>query len=198
MRVRLIAITQPIVLEIETQEELIEYAGRTCTNTTDKTGSNTEHFIGERVKQGHTSILEHVSFTFEIKEISRACLAQLTRHRIASYSVQSQRYVEQQSLILDGIMPETVFMNNEARAIFEKSMYGTDIAYNFLIKLGIPKEDARMVLPLATTTDLIMTMNLRSLQNFFTLRCAKSAQWEIRELAEIMKEIVMEYCPSAF
>lgn len=197
MKIRLIAITQPIVPEILNQEQLIEYAGRTCTNTTDKTGNNTEHFISERVKQGHTSILEHIAFTFEIIGISRACLAQLTRHRIASFSVQSQRYVEQTS-IMDFVTPETVFSSVEAKHLYDTVLHNSDYAYTQLIRLGIPKEDARMILPLATTTDLIMTMNLRSLQNFFNLRCHKSAQAEIRELAEIMKEIVMEYCPSAF
>jgi len=197
MRVRLIAITQPIIPEVLTQEQLIEYAGRTCTNTTDKTGSNTEHFISKRVKQGHTSILEHVSFTFEIIGISRACLAQLTRHRIASFSVLSQRYVEQTS-IMDFVTPETVFDGVEAKHLYDTVLHNSDYAYTQLIRLGMPKEDARMILPLATTTNLVMTMNLRSLQNFFNLRCNKSAQAEIRELAEMMKEIVMEYCPSAF
>lgn len=197
MRVRLIAITQPVVPEILNQEQLIEYAGRACTNTTDRTGNNTEKFISERVKQGHTSILEHVSFTFEILDISRACLAQLTRHRIASFSVQSQRYVDQRGVI-DFTMPETMFNNVEAKHLYDTILHNSDYAYARLIKLGIPKEDARMILPMATTTDLIMTMNLRSLQNFFNLRCHKSAQWEIRELAEIMKDIVIRYCPSAF
>lgn len=198
MKVRLIAVTQPVIPEIETQEQLIEYAGRTCTNTTDKTGSNTDHFIRERVNQGHTSILEHVSFTFEIKHISRACLAQLTRHRISSFSVQSQRYVDQRSEVSWYDMPETVYQNVEAKNIYDRVMHTTDMAYTLLRNIGIPKEDARMVLTMATTTNLIMTMNLRSLQNFFNLRCDKSAQMEIRELAEIMKEIVIEYCPSAF
>lgn len=197
MKIRLIAITQPVVPEIDNQEQLIEYAGRTCTNTTDKTGSNTEHFISERVKQGHTSILEHVAFTFEIIGISRACLAQLTRHRICSFSVQSMRYVDQRS-VMDCVTPLTIFENVEAKNIFDRVMHTTDMAYTLLRNIGIPKEDARAVLPMATTTDLIMTMNLRSLQNFFNLRCHKSAQAEIKELAEIMKEIVMEYCPSAF
>lgn len=198
MKIRLIAITQPVVPEIDNQQQLIEYAGRTCTNTTDRTGSNTEHFISERVKQGHTSILEHVSFTFEIIGISRACLAQLTRHRIGSYSVQSQRYceVDFRSDLYPIIFPD--FDKQEQADIYDCAAQNLETSYKELIRLGVPKEDARMLLPMATTTNLIMTMNLRSLQNFFNLRCHKSAQWEIRELATEMKRIVMEYCPSAF
>ena len=196
MKVKLIAVTQPLLLNgsISNQEQLIEYAGRKCTNTTEKTGRNTNIFIRTRIRQGHTSILEHVSFTFEIDGISRACLAQLTRHRIASFSVQSMRYVLQE------YAHDLVTIPNHISDItfYKKTIQNSFNAYHTLIERGVNKEDARMVLPLATHTNLIMTINARSLLNFFELRCSESAQWEIRKLANKMKRIVKEYLPSVF
>ena len=195
MQVNLIAITQPIALH--NCEELIEYAGRKCTATTDRVGQNTAQFIKQRVKQGHTSILEHVNFTFEIDDISRACLAQLTRHRIGfSYSVESQRYVNQYNQ--DFIFPESIRNDEEAMGLYDSFVNDAFVNYQRLIDNGITKEDARMILPMATYTNLVLTANLRALRHLFDLRLDKAAQSEIRELATKMKAIVMEYCANAF
>lgn len=196
MEVKLIAVTQPINYDaIVNQEELIEYAGRKCTNTTDNTGNNTQSFIKARIKQGHTSILEHVNFTFEINGISRSCLTQLTRHRIASFSVQSMRYVNQKNAQIT--IPDSIQDNKSIMFVFNHAVNVCRAAYNLMIDFGIPKEDARFVLPIASQTDLILTMNLRELLHFFELRCDPAAQWEIRELAYQMKEFVKYHCPSA-
>lgn len=191
MKVRLVAITQPIVPEIESQQQLIEYAGRICTNTIDKVGQHTDNFVQTRIEQGHTSIVEHVSFTFEISDISRACAQQLTRHRIASYGMQSQRYVDQSDF--EVILPDELFDNPDAFKIAIDTIARINWTYNQLRNLGIKKEDARAILPLCTTTTLIATFNARSLINFFELRCDKAAQGEIRELAIQMREIAREY-----
>lgn len=196
MRVKLIALTQPVIPEIKNQQELIEYAGRTCTNTVDCVGQNTTQFIEARLKQGHTSIVEHVSFTFEITGISRACAQQLTRHRIASYSMQSQRYVDQSNFEI--ILPDEIYDNPDAFNITIDTIAKIKRTYSQLRNLGISKEDARIILPLCATTTLIATFNTRSLINFFELRCDKAAQAEIRKLAELMHEIVKEYLPNVF
>lgn len=195
MKVRLIAITQPLISEIQNCEQLIEYAGRKCTNTTKRTGNNTEKFVRQRVNEEHLTLLEHVSFTFEIDGISRACLAQLTRHRIATFSVQSQRYVKQNNRTV--VIPDSIKNNQFALSIFEHLIEYCFKAYTKLLEAGILPEDARFVLPMAICTDLIMTMNLRSLLHLFELRCNDKAQWEIKSLCEQIREIVKEYCPNA-
>lgn len=189
MEVRLIALTEPIVSGIQSQEQLIEYAGRKCTATCEKTGSNTQRFVKTRVKQGHTSILEHVNFTFEIDGISRSCLAQLTRHRIASYSVESMRYVKYNNVGFT--------YPDKHKWIYKIAYWVMFVLYKFLLQLKIKPENARFLLPTATHTNLIMTMNLREILHFLDLRLDKAAQWEIQELASKIKDIVIEYCPRA-
>lgn len=196
MKVRLLAITQPTVPEINNQEQLIEYAGRKCTNTCARTGQHTDRFVKQRLQEEHLGLLEHVQFTFEINGISRACLAQLTRHRIATFSVQSQRYVKQNNRTV--VIPDSIKNNQFALSIFEHLIEYCFKAYEKLLDYGILPEDARFVLPMAICTDLIMTMNLRSLLHLFELRCNDRAQWEIRALCEQIRDIVKEYCPSVF
>lgn len=196
MQVRLIAITQPLVPEIQNCEQLIEYSGRKCTNTTNRTGKNTQKFVKQRIDEEHLTLLEHVNFTFEIDGISRACLAQLTRHRIATFSVQSQRYVKQINQCT--VVPDSINNNPYALSIYEHLIEYCFKAYTKLLDANILPEDARFVLPLAVCTDLIMTMNLRSLLHLFELRCSDKAQAEIRELCEQLREIVRDYCPNVF
>lgn len=196
MRVKLIAITQPIVDNIRNCEELVEYAGRKCTASTERTGNNTAQFIKARIKQGHTSILEHVNFTFEIDGISRVCLAQLTRHRIGvSPSVESMRSVGQYDA--EYITPELIKNNKELCDLYDSFIENTFHVYNTLNQNGIKFEDSRYVLPLATQTNLVLTVNLRALKHLFELRLDKAAQLEIQMLAQKMKAIVIEYCPNA-
>ncbi len=138
----------------------------------DKCGPLVKRVIG----YGHESILEHASFSFAIEGISRACSHQLVRYRHARFSQQSQRYVSAKNA--EFITPPSI----SALGIKVMPEEVTD-AYNALISLGVPKEDARYVLPNATATKLVMTMNARELRHFFSQRLCEKAQWEIRELA---------------
>lgn len=152
-------------------------------------------FIG-KLPEAHQSPLEHVSFTFGIEGVSRAMLAQITRHRIASYSVQSQRYVEMGHF--GYVIPQTIAENDEALDEYQHLMCLVRIVYNKLIELGIPNEDARFVLPNACETRMIVTMNARELLHFFSLRCCKRAQWEIRAVADEMLRLCKEVAPEIF
>jgi thymidylate synthase (FAD) len=142
----------------------------------------------------HQSCLEHASFTFAIEGVSRALTHQLVRHRLASYSQQSQRYVDGSNF--DFIIPKTI-KENQYNTISDYTHILEEIqkCYKDLISLGIPKEDARYILPNATTTNIIMTMNTRELINFLGERLCKHAQWEIREMAEEMRKQVNEILP---
>lgn len=144
------------------------------------TGEKIYALIDTVIGSGHLSVLEHISFTFSIEGISRACSHQLVRHRIASYSQQSQRYVEIQGNQF--VRPPTIENNPEAREIFESVLEQVLESYRKLIELKIPAEDARFILPNATKTNLVMTMNFRELYNVCQIRLCNRAQWEIREL----------------
>jgi thymidylate synthase (FAD) len=147
----------------------------------DKCGPLVQRVIGYK----HLSILEHVSFTFAIEGISRACSHQLTRYRHASFSQQSQRYVKNTDKF-PVVIPESCKASLATSMVFNEAIRDAGYAYNALINLGVPPEDARFVLPNAATTKLVMTMNARELRHFFTQRLCEKAQWEIRELATEM------------
>ena len=137
---------------------------------------------------GHLSTFEHASFTFAIEGISRVASHQLVRHRMASYSQQSQRYVEQSGARC--VVPPTVAANGEANSLFEAQAEAAHDTYEKLVALGIPKEDARFILPHGAETRIVVTMNARELHHFFELRLCRRAQWEIRGLArEMLKEV---------
>lgn len=166
-------------------------------------------FITKLMEMEHLSPLEHASFTFAIEGVSRALLAQITRHRIASFSVQSQRYVSEHSEknsdgIFDYIVPPRIAdLGEEYVQIFKQQMETIQGWYDFwLAKLeenGKPApEDARFVLPNAAETKMIITMNARELLHFFSLRCCNRAQWEIRELATRMLALVKEVAPHIY
>lgn len=148
------------------------------------------------VDLGHTSTLEHVTFTFAIEGISRVLTHQLVRHRIASYSQQSQRYVKEHDF--EYILPPTVASRPEAKAKFELLMQTIQNTYDELVSLGVHQEDARYVLANATETKMVVTMNARALLNFFQLRCCTRAQWEIRRLANLMLTEVRAVAPLLF
>ena len=143
-------------------------------------------------KAGHMSVFEHASATFKIEGISRACLAQLTRHRIASYSVTSQRYCEVGGGDWCVIPPGIVGTDAESR--FRAQASDAMWSYQAAIGEGMKPEDARYLLPEATKTSLVMTINARSLQNLFTLRLDSHAQWEIRELAVTIERELERRC----
>ncbi|MEN6429233.1 MAG: FAD-dependent thymidylate synthase [Coriobacteriales bacterium] len=149
------------------------------------------------ITSGHLSALEHASYTFAVEGVSRAMTHQLVRHRLASYNQQSQRYVRYDSPPTF-VEPESVAADAEAHAIFERATSEAFTSYRSLVDRGIPAEDARYVLPNAMETKIVITMNVRELLHFFELRCCKRAQWEIRELALRMLELVEPTAPYIF
>jgi len=147
------------------------------------------------VGRGHESVIEHASFTFSVEGVSRACTHELVRHRIASYSQQSQRAVR---LEKNYVVPPSLSKEKDAEKIFTDAMDAAWRDYTDLINIGIPVEDARYVLPNAAAANIVVTMNARSLMNFFRLRCCTHAQWEIRELAYEMLKVVKKVAPKIF
>ncbi|MDR3143567.1 MAG: FAD-dependent thymidylate synthase [Puniceicoccales bacterium] len=164
-----------------------------------------EHFLQNVLMMGHASPLEHVSFTFAIEGISRACSHQLIRHRIASYSQQSQRYCAEGEE-LDYILPPSIARDEEAKRLYEAFMRQAGETYARLrermqksgCKRESANEDARFVLPNAAETKLVATFNARSLLHFLQLRCCSRAQWEIRALARRMGQWVQNISPTLF
>ncbi|HDN50810.1 MAG TPA: FAD-dependent thymidylate synthase, partial [Thermoplasmatales archaeon] len=144
------------------------------------------------IDMGHESVVEHASFTFAISGVSRALTHQLVRHRIASYSQQSQRYIEQD---MHYVIPPSIKRQFARR--YREIMEEVWQLYDEL-KQHVPIEDARYVLPNATCSRILVTMNARSLLNFFELRCCLHAQWEIRMLAWKMLKLVREVAPTIF
>jgi thymidylate synthase (FAD) len=153
-------------------------------------------FIKKIIDLGHESVLEHVTFSFAVEGISRACSHQLVRHRIASYSQQSQRYVNFENI--EYVIPETISNSEKHKKKFRELMSNIADLYKDLLKEGIPAEDARFVLPNAATTKIIVTMNLRELKHFFRLRTCNRAQWEIRALAIEMLKLLKNKIPLLF
>ncbi|NVN92936.1 MAG: FAD-dependent thymidylate synthase [Desulfuromonadales bacterium] len=159
--------------------------------------SDIESFLDKIMSLGHHSVLEHATFTFGIEGVSRVTSHQLVRHRIASFSQQSQRYVSHKDEFTS-IMPDTIADNAEARQIFAFMSETVHKAYAQLVDMGIPPEDARYILPNATETKIVMSMNARELLHFFALRCCQRAQWEIREMAVEMLRLVKKIAPAIF
>ncbi|MEA5058530.1 MAG: FAD-dependent thymidylate synthase [Candidatus Pelethousia sp.] len=159
--------------------------------------AESEGFVEKLMRLGHLSPIEHASFTFGVEGVSRALLAQITRHRIASFSVQSQRYVAKEQL--DFILPPSIAaLGPDAADRFLADMEAAFAAYTRWRDLGIPAEDARFVLPNAAETRMLITMNARELLHFFSLRCCMRAQWEIRRLAWCMLGIARREAPALF
>lgn len=152
--------------------------------------------ICQVIGSGHTSTIEHVSFTFAIQGVSRVLTHELVRHRIASYSQQSQRYVSNENL--NYIMPPSIKNNVQALKIFQEQINKDQQIYNELLIMGIPKEDARFILPNASETKIVVTMNARSLFNFLQRRMCQRAQWEIRLLAYKMHALLKKAAPNIF
>jgi len=146
---------------------------------------------------GHVSVIEHASFTFSIEGVSRAMTHQLVRHRIASFTQQSQRYVTYDTLE-KYVTPASIRNNAEAQKIFDETLEKISETYQKLLKLGIKKEDARFILPNAAKTNIIVTMNARELRHFFNLRCCTRSQWEIREAAIEMLKQAKKTAPALF
>lgn len=156
-----------------------------------------KRLIKRVVGYGHASVIEHASFTFSIEGVSRAMTHQLVRHRIASYTQQSQRYVTYDTLE-KYVTPSSIADNAEAKKIYDEALEQISDTYQKLLGLKIPKEDARFILPNAAKTNIIVTMNARELHHFFNLRCCARAQWEIREVAIEMFKQAKQAAPALF
>jgi thymidylate synthase (FAD) len=190
-------------------KEGAKYFGKQATDG--EAGTEADRLFRMIVRSGHTSTLEHLSFTFAIEDVSRALLAQLTRHRVGfSYSVQSQRYVKfgsnDRSGGFDYVVPESIgedkYINLEnfppvySDDLFEEAMQSAQNYYDLLRKAGVPAEDARAVLPQASACNLIMTANLRAILEFYSKRQpGKGAQKEITDLAVALKDAVINVEP---
>ena len=208
-------------------EKLVATAAKLCYSSSDidslrkgLTEDKIESFIDMLVSIGHESVMEHVSFTFGIEGISRACSHQLVRHLIASYSQKSQRYVNENGF--DFITPPDIEAIPEAKTEFDRIMQEISQSYEKiadiltkkhtaeLVSEGLDEknavskakklacEDARFLLPNACETKIVVTMNVRSLFNFFRHRCCRRAQWEIRTVAEEMLRLCLEVAPHIF
>ena len=190
MKVKLLAFTP-------NPDEICAIAARTCYSAEVPSAIEPDlNVLRKVIQSGHTSVLEHAVFTFAIEGISRACSHQLVRHRMASYSQQSQRYVDMGGFKY--VTPESI----QDDLVWEEYEYAIDECnkmYGLMTEeYKFPEEDVRYLLPNACCTNLVMTMNARSLLNFFAHRCCVRAQWEIRELANKMLELVKEVAPVIF
>lgn len=217
-----------IIAHTPNPEEVVASAAKLCYSKVgvdeiqeNLTEEGIEKFVSMLSAIGHHSPLEHCTFTFAVEGISRACSHQLVRHRIASYSQQSQRYVKLDKF--DYIIPTAIENNEFAKDIFLNAMEQDQKAYNGIVEelmneyiassgytlASIPRseynkleklaiEDARYVFPNACETKIVFTMNVRTLMNFFTHRCCDRAQWEIRDLANEMLIQVKEIAPTLF
>lgn len=174
----------------EPSSEACELAARMCYGAKDGMKA-----LLNAIDSGHDSLLEHEKFTFHVEEVSRVLLAQLTRHRIASYSVRSQRYC---GATLDYVIPHTIYEDDELMADLYRALNASEAFYTKAINKGVPAEDARYFTYQAGITELVVTMNIRELRHFLSLRCCRRAQWEIRELADEMLRQAREVLPEFF
>ncbi|MDR2514530.1 MAG: FAD-dependent thymidylate synthase [Christensenellaceae bacterium] len=189
-------------------EKWIALAARTCYSAADIAGlrrasekNDNAAYIRGIMASGHQSVIEHASFSFAVEGVSRALLAQITRHRVASFSVQSQRYVDFSQKGFDYVLPPRIeALGSEAIGRFGAQMQKMQEWYGeWAALLGENSaEDARFVLPQAAATRITMTMNARELLHFFSLRCCFRAQWEINALAWAMLDLVAPLAPTVF
>ena len=170
-------------------EMLAGYAAAKCYN-----GKDPRKSLEVAMDGGHESVLEHAVFTFEVDEVSRVLLAQITRHRLASFSVQSQRYCGANQNV---VTPDSM-VHPELLGDIVAVKKAVDRLYKHARELGVPHEDCRYYTLQGGHTGFVMTMNGRELRHFFSLRCCNRAQWEIRELADKMLELVKEVAPAMF
>lgn len=178
-------------------EKLIEECGRTAYLSVGvRNSDSTARFIRMLIKSGHLSVLEHASASFRIKGGSRAFTHQLVRHRMASFTQQSQRYVNENNFSF--VIPQSIENNNEAKKLFISHLENTKYLYNQLLSIGIKKEDARFVLPNAIESEIVITANFREWRHILFIRGEKQAQWEIRKIAiDILKALKLK-APNCF
>lgn len=185
-------------------EKIVARAGRLCYFKGDISGlekavapDKAHDLIARLSESGHYSAFEHANFTFGIEGISRACSHQLVRHRIASYSQQSQRYVAMGDNF-EYIVPPSIKKDKTLLKKFDAVVRETKRMYDELLDDGMSKEDARYILPNASETKIIVSMNARELLHFFSMRLCRRAQWEIRDMAKLMLKAVKKIAPRLF
>lgn len=183
-------------------EELVALGARLCYSRTtlddlqERIASRDQaDFIEKLLDMGHDSVLEHASFTFGVEGVSRALLGQITRHRLASFSVQSQRYCGVDPM--DVVIPQSIIDKRFTGSINALLRHADDV-YKAMVQEGVPEEDARYFTFQANRTRYLVTMNIRELRHFFRLRTCNRAQWEIRALADEMLRICKETAPLLF
>jgi thymidylate synthase (FAD) len=159
--------------------------------------SDIKGFLEKIMSLGHQSVLEHASFTFGIEGISRVTTHQLVRHRIASFSQQSQRYVSHKEQF-SAVTPPSIAAHPGMEELFAAQLRSLHQLYAEMVEAGIPAEDARYILPNATETKIMVTMNARELLHFFRLRCCERAQWEIRAMSLEMLKLLKPIAPTIF
>lgn len=189
MKVELVRVTEEPLSTIE----------KVACNCYDSTPTEDYRIAQSCYNSGHLSVFEFAQFHFHIEGVSRALLAQITRHRTGKFCVRSQRYTDEDEFHY--VIPKTISNDIDAMHYYEGIMMEIMDAYTRLKELGIPKEDARMVLPNACETVLDFSVDFRNLMHFFNERLCTNAQWEIRELAQEMKSLIIakypeleEYC----
>jgi len=160
-------------------------------------GSDIRKFLEKILTLGHLSVLEHASFTFGIEGVSRVTTHQLVRHRVASFSQQSQRYVSHKEMF-QVVIPPSISADPMMEEKFSSQVRELHRLYGEMVESGIPAEDARYILPNATEPKILATMNVRELLHFFRLRCCERAQWEIRAMAVEMLKLVKSVAPILF
>jgi thymidylate synthase (FAD) len=194
-----------VILLQHTQEpeRVVAQAAKLCYSAADieaiaekLTPEKTAGFIRKLAEMGHLSAFEHAAFTFGIEGVSRTLTHQLVRHRLASYSQQSQRYVTMKELPGGAIVPPKI--SGALREKFDSVLRDIGAFYEELVAAGVPAEDARYILPNASPTKIVMTMNARELLHFFALRCCNRAQWEIHDLADEMLRLAKKNAPALF
>lgn len=179
-------------------EKHIEFCGRTCYNSFDKiTETSADGFVKGLINRNHLSVLEHAYASVVISGISRALTHQLVRHRLASYSQQSQRYVAISTSEKWFVIPPTIQNNKEAYLEYMNGMYYIANLYEKLLQF-VPKEDARYILPEATKSVIVMSGNFRMWYEMFTKRLDRHAQWEIREMVSQIRNELEKKAPNVF
>jgi len=181
-------------------EQIIELACRTCYLSFHRFNppASTEELIKKVIKKGHHSVLEHASTTFRVKGGSRVFTHELVRHRLMSPSQESQRYVEYGKVRnFDVVLPGTI-EKTEFRDRYMEMAAECERIYSEMVKAGVPKEDARYILPNGTTSEIVISANLREFRHIFAVRCHPRAHWEIRQICMIMLEILKKEAPIVF
>lgn len=183
MKVELVRYTNDPILAMESA----------ASNCYDSKPSASGKIVKQCYNSGHLSVMEFAQFHFHIEGVSRALLAQITRHRTGKFEVRSQRYCVEDGF--EYVTPKTISNNNSANTIYDNIIKRIQTAYDDLISMGVPTEDTRMILPNACCTVIDCSFDFRNLMHFFNERLCTRAQWEIRELAQKMRDCIIEVCP---